>query len=101
VCEVPLRVTRRQERTLEARFEAGRQIYNALLGEAKKDWRLSDNQYGIQKPRKARTKKSGRLTLRQPGKHTDFPPMPLKRLRIKYGVPHGWVITWTLTSRKN
>ncbi|MCL6632143.1 MAG: transposase [Alicyclobacillus herbarius] len=35
VCEIPLRVTRRQEQILEARFEAGRQMYNALLGEAK------------------------------------------------------------------
>ncbi|SMC01999.1 Transposase [Sulfobacillus thermosulfidooxidans DSM 9293] len=35
VCEVPLCVTRRQERTLDKRFEAGRQLYNALLGEAK------------------------------------------------------------------
>jgi transposase len=36
VCEVPLRVIKHQERILEARFEAGRQLYNALLGEAKK-----------------------------------------------------------------
>ncbi|MCY0899732.1 MAG: transposase [Firmicutes bacterium] len=36
VCEVPLRVTRRQEHILEARFEAGRQMYNALLDEARK-----------------------------------------------------------------
>ncbi|WP_035454278.1 hypothetical protein, partial [Alicyclobacillus herbarius] len=35
VCEIPLRVTRRQEQILEARFEAGRQMYNAVLGEAK------------------------------------------------------------------
>jgi len=36
ICEIPLRVTRRQEKKLESRFEAGRQLYNALLGEAKR-----------------------------------------------------------------
>ena len=35
-CEIPLRVTRRQEKKLDARFEAARQLYNALLGEAKR-----------------------------------------------------------------
>ena len=34
VCEVPLRVTRSQEKTLQTRFEVARQLYNALLGEA-------------------------------------------------------------------
>jgi len=36
VCEIPLRVTRRQEKKLDVRFEAARQLYNALLGEAKR-----------------------------------------------------------------
>ena len=36
VCEIPLRVTRRQEKKLETRFEAARQLYNALLGVAKR-----------------------------------------------------------------
>ncbi len=35
-CEIPLRVTRRQEKKLNARFEAARQLYNALLGGAKR-----------------------------------------------------------------
>src|SRR5258708_33592987 len=34
VCEVPLRVSRAQERTLLARLEAARQVYNACLGAA-------------------------------------------------------------------
>ena len=33
VCEIPLRVTRKQEKILNARFEASRQFYNAMLGE--------------------------------------------------------------------
>jgi len=36
ICEIPLRVTRQQEKKLEFRFEAARQLYNALLGEAKR-----------------------------------------------------------------
>ena len=40
VCEVPLRVSRAQERTLLARLEAARQVYNACLGEARRRVRL-------------------------------------------------------------
>ena len=40
VCEVPLRVTPAQERTLLARLEAARQVYNACLGAARRRVRL-------------------------------------------------------------
>ncbi|WAH39315.1 transposase [Alicyclobacillus dauci] len=40
MCEIPLRVTRWQARVLNARFEAARQMYNALLGEAMRRLRL-------------------------------------------------------------
>jgi putative transposase len=40
VCEVPLRVDRAQERTLLARLEAARQVYNACLGQARRRVRL-------------------------------------------------------------
>src|ERR1043166_8491297 len=40
VCEVPLRVSPAQERTLLARLEAAHQVYNACLGEARKRVRL-------------------------------------------------------------
>ena len=33
VCEIPLRATQTNTRILNARFEAARQMYNALLGE--------------------------------------------------------------------
>ena len=36
VCEAPLRVSRAQERTLLARLEAARQVYNTCLSEAKR-----------------------------------------------------------------
>src|SRR5215472_12948861 len=40
VCEVPLRVSPAQERTLLARLEAARQVYNACLGQARRRVRL-------------------------------------------------------------
>jgi putative transposase len=36
ICEIPLKVTVSDERVLLARLEAGRQLYNACLGEAKR-----------------------------------------------------------------
>ncbi len=36
VCEIPLRTTPAQERVLNVRLEAGRQVYNACLAEARK-----------------------------------------------------------------
>ncbi|MFX4302321.1 RNA-guided endonuclease TnpB family protein [Alicyclobacillus tolerans] len=58
VCEVPLRVTRRQERTLEARFEAGHQLYNALLGEARKRLSLVRQSIWYTKAKKSTDKKA-------------------------------------------
>ena len=40
ICEVPLRVSRAQERILLARLEAARQVYNACLGQARRRVRL-------------------------------------------------------------
>lgn len=40
VCEVPLRVSPPQEKVLQARLEAARQLYNACLGEAVKRVKL-------------------------------------------------------------
>src|ERR1051326_7314705 len=40
VCEVPLQVTPAQERTLLARLEAARQVYDACLGQARRRVRL-------------------------------------------------------------
>lgn len=40
VCEIPLRVTRVNANVLNARFEAGRQMYNALLGEGMRRLKL-------------------------------------------------------------
>ncbi|NMP24100.1 RNA-guided endonuclease TnpB family protein [Sulfobacillus harzensis] len=56
VCEVPLRVIPTQEDTLQTRFEAARQLYNALLGEALKRLRLLQQSRAYQTARRlART----------------------------------------------
>lgn len=52
VCEIPLRVTPAQERTLLARFEAARQLYNACLGEARRRVRLIQQSRTYQRARK-------------------------------------------------
>lgn len=51
VCEVPLLVTRAQERTLLARLEAARQVYNACLGEARTRVRLVRESKAFQRAR--------------------------------------------------
>ena len=51
VCEVPLRVNRAQERTLLARLEAARQVYNACLGEARKRVQLVRESKAFQRAR--------------------------------------------------
>src|SRR5260221_10091034 len=51
VCEVPLRVSRTQERTLLARLEAARQVYNACLGEARQRVRLVRQSKAFQRAR--------------------------------------------------
>src|SRR5258707_5789816 len=51
VCEVPLRVSRAQERRLLARLEAARQVYNACLGEARQRVRLVREAKAFQRAR--------------------------------------------------
>src|SRR5260221_7885827 len=51
VCEVPLRVSRTQERILLARLEAARQVYNACLGEARRRVRLVRESKAFQQAR--------------------------------------------------
>ena len=51
VCEVPLRVSRTQERTLLAQLEAARQVYNACLGQARRRVRLVRESSAYQRAR--------------------------------------------------
>src|SRR5215831_20421398 len=51
VCEVSMRVSAAQERTLLARLEAARQVYNACLGEARKRVQLVRESKAFQRAR--------------------------------------------------
>src|ERR1051326_1066999 len=51
VYEVPLRVSPAQERTLLARLEAARQVYNACLGQARRRVRLGRESQAYQHAR--------------------------------------------------
>lgn len=53
ICEIPLRVTRKQEKVIRARLEAGRQMYNALLSEALRRMRLMKDSKAYQAARKS------------------------------------------------
>src|SRR5260221_5215711 len=63
VCEVPLRVSRTQERTLLARLEAARQVYNACLGEARQRVRLVRQSKAFQRARTLPRDDANRKTL--------------------------------------
>ncbi|MGO8946211.1 MAG: RNA-guided endonuclease TnpB family protein [Ktedonobacterales bacterium] len=52
VCEVPMRATPVDERVLLARLEAGRALYNACLGEARKRLRLVQESRAYQQARR-------------------------------------------------
>jgi putative transposase len=63
VCEVPLRVAPAQERILLARLEAGRQVYNACLGEARTRVRLVRESKAFQRARTLPRDDAARKTL--------------------------------------
>src|SRR5260370_27261672 len=63
VCEVPLRVSRVQERILLARLEAARQVYNACLGEARQRVRLVRESKAFQRARTLPRDDTARKTL--------------------------------------
>src|SRR5260221_13344983 len=63
VCEVPLRVSRAQERILLARLEAARQVYNACLGEARQRVRLGRESKAFQRARTLPRDDAARKTL--------------------------------------
>src|SRR5260221_2452349 len=63
VCEVPLRVSRAQERRVLARLEAARQVYNACLGEARTRVRFVRQSRAYQRARMLPRDDAGRKTL--------------------------------------
>jgi transposase len=79
VCELPLKVTRKDEGVLLRRLEAARQMYNALLGEAMRRVRL------IRQSKDFNRARSLKPTLR-PGSGTNNPERKVlfKRARERY-----------------
>src|SRR5258708_18599564 len=63
VCEVPLRLSRVEERILLARLEAARQVYNACLGEARQRVRLVRESKAFQRARTLPRDDTARKTL--------------------------------------
>jgi hypothetical protein len=60
ILELPLRVTPKDEKELLSRFESSRQLYNAVLGEAKKRVLLVKQSKMFQKARKLSKKDKNR-----------------------------------------
>lgn len=72
VLELPLVVTPGQERILLARFEAGRRLYNAVLGEALRRQKLMRESRAWQKARSLKDKKERAATFRKCGREYGF-----------------------------
>lgn len=77
VTELPLIIDSQQEKQLLARFQAARQLYNALLGEAEKRRKLVKNSQTYQKalhtPRTAKKERQKLFTLaRQQYRYSDY-----------------------------
>ena len=72
MCKVSLWVSSKQEQILKARFETGRQIYNALLGEAQKRLALIRQAVGYTTAKKSTDPKRDELTLRPLVRPTTF-----------------------------
>src|SRR5215469_1673990 len=82
VCEVPLRVSPAQERTLLARLEAARQVYNACLGQACTRVRLVRESKAFQHARtRSRDDPARKEHFRQARAQHDFSEYAARRLR--------------------
>lgn len=83
VCELPLRVSPADAKKLEKRFEAGRQIYNACLGEGLRVLRLVRESKDWQRAR-AMPRGAERTSLfRETTKRFDLKKSSLDRLAIR------------------
>src|ERR1051326_5630491 len=90
VCEVPLRVTPAQERTLLARLEAARQVYNACLGQARRRVRLVRESKAFQHARMLpRDDPARKERFRQARAQHDFSEYALHAYAQQCG--HAWL----------
>jgi transposase len=93
VCEIPLRVVQKQEKKLNARFEASRQFYNAMLGEGLRRMKLMRESKAYQAARKIPKDEA----------HQEERRATFSALRVEYGfteyqlsqygtqVRHSWI----------
>src|SRR5579862_8661751 len=89
-CEVPLRVSPAQERSLLARLEAARQVYNACLGEARKRVQLVRESKAFQQARACSRGDPERTRLfRAARAQHDFSDYALQAYAQPFG--HAWL----------
>jgi transposase len=94
VCEIPLLANRTNEKILNARFEAARQMYNALLGEGMRSLNLMRQSKTYQQARSIlptdEKRKSERSTLFKQARETpEFSEYALSRYATE--VRHSWL----------
>src|SRR5215467_16063540 len=85
VCEVPLQVSPAQERTLLARLEAARQVYNACLGQARRRVRLVRESKAFQHTRTLSRDDPARKVLFREARPARFLRIRAARLRQAVG----------------
>ena len=96
VCEVALRVNRAQERTLLARLEAARQVYNACLGEARTRVRLVRESKAFQHARTLpRDDPARKVRFREARAQHACSEYALHAYAQQFGLRPGWERTWT------
>ncbi len=94
ILELPLRVAHEAQKVLLARLEAGRQVYNACLGEARRRWELvrQSRAYrpALQMPRSTEEERKARAkALSEAWKAQGFSDYDLQLYALK--IRHGWL----------
>lgn len=90
ICELPLRVTQQQEVVLLTRLEAGRQLYNACLGEAIRRLRLLRHSKDYNLARTLKKNNSQRLILfKRARKRCSFSDYEVQAYATR--IRHSWI----------
>jgi len=90
VCEIPLKVFPQEESVLLTRLEAGRQLYNACLGEAMRRLNLIRQSRDYQKARSLNKADSQRLVLFKKAR-TDFEFSDYAIQAYATRIRHSWI----------
>jgi hypothetical protein len=94
VLELPLRVAQEVQKALLARLEAGRQLYNACLGEARRRWDLvrQSRAYrdALQMPRRTEEERTARAkAISESWRAHGFSDYDLQMYALE--IRHGWI----------